>query len=276
MSASVSEINFFDPATNDCPYPAYQQLRDEAPVWLDPRHRHVRRDPLRGHPGDPARHQAVLERRRQRREQHGQGRPGRRPDRRSARPSGSRSCTRRRAGRRRRPSTGATSRSTCRCGAMFDHAFRPSAIKEIDPYVERPRLPADRRVHRRRRVRVGRAVRRPAAAVRDRPPDGRARGGHAADQGVDRRVGAAARADADRRRRPIWSAELEIEAQHYFQPIFERLRESPDDTLLSDLVNTRDPRVGPPAQRQRAPRGDDGRHVRRRLRDDAPTRSRPA
>ena len=36
MSASVSEINFFDPETNDCPYPAYHQLREEAPVWLDP------------------------------------------------------------------------------------------------------------------------------------------------------------------------------------------------------------------------------------------------
>ena len=30
----------------------------------------------------------------------------------------------------------------------------------------------------------------------------------------------------------------EIEAQHYFQPIFERLRKSPDSTLLSELVNT--------------------------------------
>jgi cytochrome P450 len=34
-----------------------------------------------------------------------------------------------------------------------------------------------------------------------------------------------------------WSVEMEIEAQHYFQPIFERLRQQPDDTLLSDLVN---------------------------------------
>lgn len=32
--------------------------------------------------------------------------------------------------------------------------------------------------------------------------------------------------------------DLEIEAQHYFQPIFERLRKEPNDTLLSDLVNT--------------------------------------
>jgi cytochrome P450 len=30
----------------------------------------------------------------------------------------------------------------------------------------------------------------------------------------------------------------EIEAQHYFQPIFERLRQSPDDSLISVLVNT--------------------------------------
>jgi cytochrome P450 len=32
--------------------------------------------------------------------------------------------------------------------------------------------------------------------------------------------------------------EKEIEGQHYFQPIFERLRKKPDDSLLSELVNT--------------------------------------
>jgi cytochrome P450 len=35
-----------------------------------------------------------------------------------------------------------------------------------------------------------------------------------------------------------WSVEQEIEAQHYFQRIYERLRAQPDDTVLSDLVNT--------------------------------------
>ncbi len=35
-----------------------------------------------------------------------------------------------------------------------------------------------------------------------------------------------------------WSVEQEIEAQHYFQRIYERLRAHPDDTVLSDLVNT--------------------------------------
>jgi len=36
MTSAVGEINFFDPQTNDCPYPAYQLLRSEAPVWKDP------------------------------------------------------------------------------------------------------------------------------------------------------------------------------------------------------------------------------------------------
>jgi cytochrome P450 len=42
----------------------------------------------------------------------------------------------------------------------------------------------------------------------------------------------------------IWSTEMEIEAQHYFQPIFERLRKNPDHSLLSDLVNTKIPEWG--------------------------------
>ena len=43
-----------------------------------------------------------------------------------------------------------------------------------------------------------------------------------------------------------WSVEMEIEAQHYFQPIFERLREQPDDTLLSEMVNRVIPEWGRP------------------------------
>lgn len=42
----------------------------------------------------------------------------------------------------------------------------------------------------------------------------------------------------------IWATEKEIEAQHYFQAVFERLRKEPDDTLLSDLVNTVIPEWG--------------------------------
>ena len=32
----LDEVNFFKPEINKCPYDAYQVLRDEAPVWLDP------------------------------------------------------------------------------------------------------------------------------------------------------------------------------------------------------------------------------------------------
>jgi cytochrome P450 len=42
----------------------------------------------------------------------------------------------------------------------------------------------------------------------------------------------------------IWSTEMEIEAQQYFQKIFDRLRAEPNDTLLSDLVNTVIPEWG--------------------------------
>jgi cytochrome P450 len=36
----------------------------------------------------------------------------------------------------------------------------------------------------------------------------------------------------------LWSIRKEIEAQHYFQKIIERLRAEPDETLFSDVVNT--------------------------------------
>jgi cytochrome P450 len=35
----------------------------------------------------------------------------------------------------------------------------------------------------------------------------------------------------------VWSAEQEIEAQHYFQDKYEAVRKEPNDSLLSDLVN---------------------------------------
>ena len=38
--------------------------------------------------------------------------------------------------------------------------------------------------------------------------------------------------------------DMEIQAQHYFQAIFEKLRKEPDDSLLSELVNTEVPGWG--------------------------------
>jgi cytochrome P450 len=42
----------------------------------------------------------------------------------------------------------------------------------------------------------------------------------------------------------LWSTQMEIDAQHYFQPIFERLRNEPDGTLISDIVNREVPEWG--------------------------------
>ena len=33
---ALGDVNFFDPAINDCPYGAYRTMRDEAPVFWDP------------------------------------------------------------------------------------------------------------------------------------------------------------------------------------------------------------------------------------------------
>jgi len=46
------------------------------------------------------------------------------------------------------------------------------------------------------------------------------------------------------REQRIWSAEQEIEAQHFFQAKFEKLRKEPEDNLLSDLVNNEVPEWG--------------------------------
>ena len=43
---------------------------------------------------------------------------------------------------------------------------------------------------------------------------------------------------------PAYATLRKIEAPHYFQPIFDRLRVEPNDTLPSDLGEHGDPRVG--------------------------------
>ena len=36
VPTTPDEINFLDPEVQECPYPAYSLLREEAPVWRDP------------------------------------------------------------------------------------------------------------------------------------------------------------------------------------------------------------------------------------------------
>ena len=223
------QINLFDPALQQCPYEAYKTLRDQAPVynvpgtqiWVISRYDHVREvlmDPqrfpstarnelMRANPTDLERGRKVAERFREK-------------------------------GWLPAPALAARDDPNHKqMRAMFNEAFKPSRIKEIDPLVER--------------------------LAYDLIDD-------FIDQGqcewvrqfcvplplfiIGEQMGA--------RREDMWKikgwtdaffhrislmlpedkhlemVDREIEAQHYFQPLFEQLREKPDGSLLSVLVNT--------------------------------------
>lgn len=227
--ASTPEINLFDAELQQYPYDAYKTLRDEAPVYNIPgteiyvvsRYDHVREvllDPerfpssatesqFRASAGDIERASMVAERF---------------------------------AAKGWVPAptlNGRDDPNHKQMRAMFNQAFKPSKIKEIDPQVE---------------------------GLAYELIDGFLADGHCEWVKafcvplplfiIGEQMGA--------RREDMWKikrwtdaffqrislmlpedqhmemVDREIEAQHYFQPIFERLREHPDDSLISVLVNT--------------------------------------
>jgi cytochrome P450 len=231
----LDEVNFFKPEINKCPYDAYQVLRDEAPVWQDPltgfyvvtRYEDIRAiifdtenflngSRARGRVATPemqARAQKIAELYEEK---------GWTPS----------------------PTlAGRDDPNHKQMRALFDHAFRPSKIKLLDTFVE---ALAHRLID--AFIDAGTcdwvkqfAVPLPLIVI------GKQMGAKEEDiwkikawtDAWVQRLGMM-QTDAE----AIWSTEMEIEAQHYFQPIFERLRQEPDDTLLSDLVNTVIPEWG--------------------------------
>ncbi len=222
-----TDVNFFDPATNDCPYHAYQALRDQAPVWQDPltgmfvisRYEDLRailmdtETYINSRPVVPQNEmmQARAKRVRALYEEKGwvpaptlAGRDD--PEHKQMR-------------------------------ALFDHAFRPSRIKQLDGFVSDlayrlvDSFLADGRCEWVKQF----AVPLPLIVI------GHQMGAPEADiwkikawtDAWVQRLGMMQTDDE-----LVWSTEMEIEAQHYFQKIFDRLRVQPDDTLVSDLVNT--------------------------------------
>ncbi|MEM9502130.1 MAG: cytochrome P450 [Pseudomonadota bacterium] len=222
-------VNLFDPEVQRCPYDAYKQLRDDAPIYNIPgtpmyvvsRYDHVRevltnpdRFPstaksavMRANPIDQERGEKIAERF----EENGwlpaptlAGRDD--PEHKQMR-------------------------------AMFNQAFKPSKIKEIDPQVE---------------------------GLAYELIDGFLDNGHCdwvrqfaipmplfiigEQMGANRedmwRIKGWTDAFFHRismmlpEDKHLEMVNREIEAQHYFQPIFERLRESPDGSLISVLVNS--------------------------------------
>jgi cytochrome P450 len=219
-------VNLFDPETQQCPYPAYRQLRDEAPAYRCPvtgmyvitRFEDVRRvltdsenfTNRTAAPTDatdlPPRYRRVKELF----ETEGwvpaatlAGRDD--PDHKAMR-------------------------------SMFDEAFRPRKIKELDGEVRDlayrliDDFIGDGHCEWVRQF----AVPLPLLII------GRQMGADPRDiwrikewtEAFFHRISMMLDEEAE-----LETVRKEIEAQHYFQPIFERLRKHPDNTLLSELVN---------------------------------------
>jgi cytochrome P450 len=225
----LERLTFLDPEVSDCPYAAYDALREQAPVYRDPVSRMyviTRYDDVRTVLLDTERFTSARHRGR--------------VDPRSA------MLKQLYAEKGWVPAATLASRDDPEHREMrglFNHAFRPAKIKELDPFIEQlahrliDGFIADGRCDWVRAF----AIPLPLIVI------GRQMGAPEADiwqikawtDAWVQRLGM-----MQTEEEAIWSTEMEIAAQHYFQPIFERLRVQPDDTLLSDLVNTVIPEWG--------------------------------
>ncbi len=220
----LEDVSFFEPEIIDCPYHAYRTLRDQAPVWYDERlkgyvvTRHedvlmVLRDTERFLSGPPERRRPYQELYEQK-------------------------------GWVPAPTlAGRDDPNHKQMRALFDHAFRPRKLRALEPRIEQlAHELIDAFVDDGHCDWVQQfAVPLPLIVIgvqMGADPDDIWRIKAWTDAWVQR-LGLMQTPEEAR-----WSTEMEIEAQHYFQPIFERLRHEPDDTLLSDLVNTPVPEWG--------------------------------
>lgn len=235
---TLNDINLLDVKLQNCPYHAYQKLRDEAPVWRDPLtgfYVITRFDDVRDLLLDPTRF--------------ANGIPG-------GQGGGREQLFGERAQRMRNlyiekgwlpaPTlAGRDDPNHKEMRAMFNEAFRPKRINAMDPFVEATAYKlidafiADGRCDWVKQY----AVPLPLIVI------GHQMGVPEADiwrikawtDAWVQRLGMMQTEEEER-----WSVEMEIEAQHYFQAVFEKLRKEPDDTLVSDMVNRVIPEWGRP------------------------------
>lgn len=251
MADTVAEINFFDTETHDCPYHAYKQLREEAPVWQDPvtgmwtltRYEDIRAalldaERFTNRIGNAA----------------GSTEKGARPE----DPEKARQLLEAAAvdekiqkmyeddGWTVVPTlSGLDEPAHMQRRRLFDFAFRPNRIRELDPFVEdlantlfddfvedghcewvsQFAIPLPLYV-------IGRQM---GVPDEDMPQ---------IKKWTDAWIQRMGLMQTPEER--IWSAEQEIEAQHYFQQKYEELRKQPNESLLSDLVNNEVKGLGRP------------------------------
>lgn len=232
VTQKVAEVDLMDVEIQECPYPAYKTLREEAPVYRDELtgfYVLTRYEDLREILKDPATFSNL--------------RP-RGPD--HIPPERVQMIAKlfREKGWLPAPTlSGRDNPEHREMRALFDHTFRASRIKLMDPYVRDlsyqlvDAFIADGHCDWVRQF----AVPMPLIII------GKQMGAPEKDiwrikawtDAWVKRLGLM-QTDAE----AIWSAEMEIEQQHYFQPIFEQLRREPNDTLLSELVNREIPEWG--------------------------------
>lgn len=246
---TADEVNFFDPETNRCPYPAYQLLRDQAPVWKDPQTGMfvlTRYEDIRTVLLDPERFTNRVG------SAAGMTEKAVRPDdpEEAARMDAEAEWNRRIQavyeddGWVTVPTLDALDPPKhMELRHMFDQAFRPGRISELDPFVEdlANRLFDDIMSERRCDWVQALAIPLPLYTIGKQmgvPEEDMPKIKAWTDAWVQR-LGLMQTPEER-----LWSARKEVEAQQYFQPIFERLRRHPEDTLLSDLVNNEVPEWG--------------------------------
>ncbi len=251
MSETPTQIDFFDSAINDCPYHAYRYMRDEEPVYLDKAtgmYNITRYDDIRAILLDTERFSNAV----------GQGANNSGKALKPADPEEAKrqaeiaalaeqmTALYEEKGWVPAPSLDARDDPNhIQLRRLFDFAFRPAAIRDIDPYVEELAYGLfDNFVDRGECEWVNDyAVPLPLYII------GRQMG--VPDEDLPqikiwtdawiKRMGLMQTPEEMR-----WSVEMEIEGQHYFQKRFEKLRAQPDESLLSILVNREIPEWGRP------------------------------
>ena len=223
------EINFLDHEMQNCPYHAYQLLRDEAPVWQDPITGFfviTRFEDMRAVLLDKERFSNDM--------RGGQGSSRERLD--SDRAERMLRLYEEKGWVPGATLAGRDDPNHKEMRAMFDGAFKPKKINGMDPFVRDTAYKLidafidDGHCEWVKQM----AVPLPLIVIGQQmgvPEEDIWKIKAWTDAWVQRLGMMQTEAEEQ------WSVEMEIEAQHYFQPIFERLRQTPDDTLLSDMVN---------------------------------------
>ncbi|MBO6556378.1 MAG: cytochrome P450 [Pseudomonadales bacterium] len=236
VPASLDEVNLLDAGLQNCPYHAYQMLRDDAPVWIDPITGFYvisRFEDMR---------QVLLDTKNFSNDMRG-GQGGSREQLDSDRAARMMKLYEDKGWVPGATLAGRDDPNHKQMRAMFNEAFKPKKIDGMDPFV---RDTAYKLID--AFVDDGHcdwihqyAVPLPLIVIGAQvgvPEEDIWKIKAWTDAWVQR-LGMMQTEEEEQ-----WSVEMEIEAQHYFQKIFDRLREEPDDSLLSVLVNREIPEWG--------------------------------